>query len=102
LRYLSLQRLNPAQVIARATYRRINDSVVDFFRDLGGVENLPKDFDVNGEGWVEAETRIDAVAQAGEIDKTIQLCREYECRALVYFGAWRKKLEKRKEAGDVN
>jgi hypothetical protein len=98
LRYLSMKPLNTAQIMARAAYRRINDSAVDFFRDLGGVENLPEGFNVSDEGWLNTEREIDKAAQEFNIEKTLRLCREYERRALAYFQAWRKKIEKQKGA----
>jgi hypothetical protein len=98
LKYACIEPLNAAEVIARATYRRINDSITDFFRDLGGVENLPAAFDVTNEGWVEAQRQIDEAAAAFDIEKTIKLCQEYERRALAYFDRWRKKLAKKEAA----
>lgn len=94
MKHKCVEHLNSAQIMARAAYRRINDTFVDFFRDLGGCENLPSEFDVSGEGWIEAERLIDEAAQLGEIEKTIALCRQYERRALAYFDAWRKRLGK--------
>lgn len=95
MKYECSDRLNAAEVIARNTYRRINETAVDFFRDLGGVDNLPEGFDVSGEGWVELQDQIDAAAKEFNIEKTIELCQSYDRRALAYFERWRKKLEKR-------
>lgn len=100
MKHRCVEHLNAAQILARAAYRRINDTAVDFFSDLGGLKNLPAEFDVNSEGWLEVERLIDEAAAAFEIEKTIQLCQQYERRALAYFEAWRKRLgkpEKRKE-----
>ena len=54
-----LEHLNPAQFLARQSYRRINDSITEFFRDIGGVEQLPAAFDVTNEGWVELQEQIE-------------------------------------------
>jgi hypothetical protein len=94
LKYGCLEPLNGAQVIARNTYGRINDSIADFFRDLGGVENLPAAFDVTDEGWLQMQREIDEAAAAFNIEKTVKLCQEYDRRASAYFDRWRKKLEK--------
>lgn len=93
-----LIRLSPAQRIAQAAYLRINDTLVDWFRDLGGCDNLPTAFDLGGEGWLEAERAIEEAAAAEDIEKTTALCQAYEKRALAYFEAWRKKLEKQNGA----
>jgi len=98
LKHKCTEHLNAAQILARASYKRINDAAVEFFRDLGGADKLPKGFDVHSEGWQEAEQQIDEVAAAFDIEKTVNLCHAYERRAMAYFAAWRKKLEKRKEA----
>lgn len=97
MKYECLERLNAAEVIARNTYRKINETVVDFFRDLGGVNNLPEAFDVSGERWVDLQNQIDETAKAFNIEQTIELCQQYETRALAYFERWRKKLDKARE-----
>lgn len=98
MKYLYLEPLNPAQAIARATYLRINDVATDWFREFGGVSQLPESFDVSGEGWLEAERQIDEAAKEGNIELTSNLCEQYQKRALAYFEGWRKKLRARKEA----
>ena len=98
MKYPYLEPRNPAQIVARDTYLRINDTAVDWFRALGGFENLPASFDIGGEAWLEAERQIDEAAKENDVEQATALCRAYEKRALAYFDAWRKKLQKQNGA----
>lgn len=80
--------------IAVYALRDVADQVVLFVRDLGLADKeLPEAFDVTGDGWKEAERRIDDACAARDLDALCTACSEYRQRAARFLNAWRKKLE---------
>lgn len=79
--------------IAVYALRDVGDQVTLFIRDLGlAGKELPDEFDVTGDGWKEAERRIDAACAARDLDALCSACSEYRQRAERFLNAWRKKL----------
>lgn len=79
--------------MAMYTLRDIGDQVVLFVRDLRLADKpLPEAFDVTGDGWKEAERRIDDACAARDLDALCDACSEYRQRAERFLNNWRKKL----------
>ncbi len=80
--------------IAVYALRDVADQVVLFVRDLGLADKeLPEAFDVIGDGWKDAERRIDDACAARNLTALCDACSEYRQRAARFLNAWRKKLE---------
>lgn len=79
--------------IAVYALRDVGDEVMWFIRDLGQAgKELPEEFDVTGDGWKEAERRIDDACAARDLETLCNACSEYRQRAARFLNAWRVKL----------
>ena len=79
--------------VAMETLRDVNADVVAFVRDLGQAnKELPDQFDVTSDKWMEAQQRIDDYCAARDLDKLLDACSEYKQRAARFLDGWRQKL----------
>src|SRR5262245_23667184 len=75
-----------------ATYRAVNDSLLDFLRELGGVSELPEAFTMNVDAMRRLERRIDRAVAAGNLKQTEDLCGQYKRRFDACLERWRKQV----------
>lgn len=77
-----------------ATFHAVNDDLLAFIRELGSADHLPAKFTIDAPTMNSLESAIEKAVEAGELQRTEDLCSEYKERFAAYLAAWRKKIAK--------